>query len=244
MASMYKLMVSLVVLLFANSATAVIIEGRFSGQFWDTWGQNMEGAPDGKFWANDTGWGGSFTGNFWYDTDKVKTVVSGEEQGREYASYSGANDFLHIFLRRNGQELASSGTGSINVERYTDRYGKVKEFFSFGYGEGNGSSYRTGDISFSPYRQPIPFLDGLDLIQTFSFDGNSGYSPEYLGYMQFMNRGYINDVYYEGLVSGEINKFEIHVRVPEPSSWLLFLCALPLLMLRHRITVRTLPNPI
>lgn len=228
MASIYKTMVLLATVLFTHSATAVIIEGSFSGRGWDASSYNMELTPDADFWADMSSWGNGFEGTFWYDTDLAEPPVIWEEPGYVLsAAYLGRDDMLHLTLRVNGKEKVFKTGGSITVGNYTNQYGELLEEFSLGFG---------GFVSFSPYRQPVPFLNGLSLVQNFSRDGHTHEFIEYLGYMEFLDRGYIGGTYYEGLVSGEINKFEIHVRVPEPSSLLLLLCFLPLLIWRYRLS--------
>ncbi len=235
----------LMTLLFSPLASAVIIEGTFSGYSWDILSNNMDVTPDAKFWAaNGTGWGGEFTGSFWYDTDLAGAAIIDDFGYGVSATYNGTHNWLHTTLRVHGQniEMTSSGAGPTysatpreqvivtqNRESFSEQWG----IFSLEYVDYNPfSGERSGYLSLNPYWQPYPFLDGLKLDQTFSLHNYPEPGYNYLGYMQFSESGVIDGIAYDGLWSGEINDFEIHVRVPEPSP-LLLLCS-SLLMLYWR----------
>ena len=248
MTNLYKLMLLVATVFFTHFAGAVIIEGSFSGRTWDVEKHDMEGAPDAKFWENATSWGGYFEGSFWYDTDLAEAPVIEEYPGSgAYASYSGPHNWLHTTLRMNGEEIALTSSGktgtfmskpyeTINLGYQVNQYGELEESFSLGYYDRVGMSQREGFFIFSPYVKPAPFLNGFSLIQNFSSDGHTQGFIEYLGYVQFISEGQIDGIRYGGLFSGEINKFDIHVRVPEPAAWLLFLCVLPLIIWRKLLT--------
>jgi hypothetical protein len=245
MANMRKVMMLLITIFFTHPAAAVIVEGNFSGRFWDTWLINIELSPNTDFWSVETGWTLPFEGTFWYDTAlAAPPVLVGDSYFKE-ASYSGPHNWLHGTLKMGGQEIAMTTgqpdpNGPKNAEHITlssNLYNGHDEAFGFDYGDNYyaASSGRGGGFTISPYDQPFSFLSDFSLMQNFSLDGHTVDGIQYLGYMQFAEWGVVDGVEYEGFLSGEVNKFEIRVRVPEPSSLLLFLCILPLLILRFRM---------
>jgi len=233
------------------SASAVIIEGSFEGRMWEYQNTNMEGTADAGFFTDDNAFSG-FTGTFWYDTDLAGSAVNDTDiDGSVSATYSGPHDWLHTTVTgHDGGTLALTSSGGtetisakpyeeISVGYYVDYYdGTQHDRLSVSYDDNfyyhvrdpnlDAQTYRAGSFSLEP---AATFLNGLDLIQNASADTNS-YGGNVVGYLSFETKGKLNGVDYFGWMVGEINQFEIHVQTPEPSSLLLFLGPLLLILSR------------
>lgn len=242
-----KLVAILVTIVFSNSAAAVIIEGSFSGLMWEWQNTNMEITSDATFFSDENAHS-PFTGTFWYDTELAgPAVVGGDPWGATSATYSGQHNWLHTTLvGANGAklDLTSSGqaptftanpTENIIVEQYDDGSEYYDRIF-LTYEDNDGQSKRQGSLTLE---SDIAFLNNLGLIQN---RANGGDSDSIAGYIYFENSGTLNGVNYFGWVVGELSNFEIHVRepvaVPEPSSLLLFLGPVLLLLWRSGLLPR------
>ncbi len=229
-----KLIVFLIALIVPHSASAVIIEGSFSGMMWDYYETNMHVTPEAKFWNADENAYRGFQGTFWYDTEVATQTGLGVVDGDLTATYSGPHNWLHTTLiGANGGTLALTSSGSLAAfspqprETISVVHDDDRDLFSEYYDDrADASNYRTGSLSFDSINSEVFFLKDLSLIQDFSYSS----VMDEVGYAYFDTRGTLNGVDYSALLFGEINSFDIHVRqpvtVPEPSSIMLTLIGL------------------
>ena len=227
------------------SASAVIIEGNFEGQMWEWYSLNMEGTPDGEFFKDENAFQG-FSGAFWFDTDlATKGPMETDFDGAVSVTYAGPHDWLHTKVTgANGASFdmtSSGGKDTFSEKPYEEiTVRSIPNFddegphdqFIVSYDDNSSShvpntsnkGFRQGSFSLEPGGL---FLNGLSLIQN-----ASDASWNVIGYTYFETRGTLNGLDYHGWMVGEINKFDIRVQTPEPSSLLLLLGPLVLLLFR------------
>ena len=235
MKNLNKLIALLVTLIFSHCASAVIIEGSFSGKMWDYYETNMYVTPEAKFWNADENSFRGFEGAFWYDTEVATQTGFGVVDGDLTATYTGPRNWLHTTLTgANGGTIDLTSSGSLDTftsqprENISVVHDDDRDLFGVYYNDDRigMSDHRNGAFSFESYDSELFFLKDFSLIQNFSYDG----SFNVVGYVYFDTRGTLNGVDYNALLFGEINSFDIHVRqpvtVPEPSSIMLILAGL------------------
>jgi hypothetical protein len=243
-----KILVMSVAITFSLSTSAVIIEGSFSGQIWEFQDTNMEGTIEGKFFA-DAKASKQFTGTFWYDTDlATKGQQKTDAEGTVSVTYSGPHNWLHTTVTGvNGGILELTSSGGLDTfgeKTYEEVHAEHLPYFGeeaghdrllLYYGDdsriehkGSYAGLRQGNLYLEPGGV---FLNGLELIQNYSTNTDY-YGGNTVGYVNFTTQGKLNGVDYFGWMAGEINEFDIHVKTPEPSSLLLFLAPLLLILSR------------
>jgi hypothetical protein len=240
MKNLNKLIALLLTVVFSHSASAVIIEGSFGGQMWELGRSNMEVTRDAKFW-DAVSWGGIW-GTFWYDTEVAEQAIIKDEVNGVSATYAGPRNWLHTNFRYAYSDeildLTSSGqSGTVTPQpqeeivlgQYDDGEGRYDRFL-MSYEDNDGESFRKGYFHIDPV---YTFLDNLDLMQNYSLGPTN--ENTIVGYFEFENRGVLNGVEYSAWMVGEINNFDIHTKVPEPSALLLFFA--PLLFLLWRFNM-------
>lgn len=240
MKNLNKLLAFLITAMCSHSASAVIIEGSFSGQMWELTTSNTEVTPDAKFW-DTVSWGG-ISGTFWYDTEVAEQAIIKDEGNGVSATYAGPHNWLHTSFRYQSNnetlDLTSSGTSGtftahpqeqIVLGQYDDGEGRYDRFL-MSYEDTDGTSSRKGYLHVDP---AYTFLDNLDLIQHYSLGPRE--ENTIVGYFEFENRGVLNGIEYSAWMVGEINNFDIHTKVPEPSVPLLFFGPLLFLLWRFNL---------
>ena len=241
---------------FSKSASALIVEGTFSGTTGQFLGENMNLSPDAAFFRGqegeqEFGFENSyqpFTGTFWYDTDLVGPGIS--PWSPRVTMYISDADWLHVnVVGANGASIDITSRGSapnfsekpndsIYIVKELEGYVRPQEYISMFYADYGPWPYREtgphrdGTLSIS---STTAFLDGVSLIQDIEFSPEE--NPNNIGGgVRLSTKGVVDGIIYEGEFSGSITRFEMHVRdavsVPEPSSLLLLLLPLGLLIWR------------
>jgi hypothetical protein len=219
-----NLIASFLTALLSQSASAVIIEGSFSATPWEHGSSNMGVTPDAKFWSDETN-GFFLTGTFWYDTEVSSETDLGMIGAGPAAIYSGSHNWLHTTLN-NGHggsiELTSGGNSATFNSNPREAITVAQDYFEMTYDDHTEQSQRFGGFFLDATDTGVPFINGISLIQDFSFDQWST-----AGQIYFKNRGTANGVEYSSFLYGQIDSFEIHVKQPiavsEPSQLLLIL---------------------
>lgn len=240
----------------SQSVSALIIEGTFSGTTGTFLGENMDLSPDAAFFRGYEGELGlefensyqPFTGSFWYDTDIVGPGIS--PWSPRVTMYISDADWLHVnVVGANGAsiDITSRGSAPKFSEKPNDSIYIVSELEGYVRPQQSMSMFYA-DYGPWPYRETGPhrdgaltisstnaFLDGVSLIQDIEFSPEE--NPNNVrGAVRLSTKGVVDGTIYEGEFSGNITKFEMHVRdsvsVPEPSS--LGLIVLPLAFLTWR----------
>jgi hypothetical protein len=260
MSNPLKLLGAILALTFSlsQSASALIIEGTFSGTTGQFFGENMHIAPDANFFrGQDFQFENEyqpFTGTFWYDTDIVGPGIS--PWSPRVTMYISDADWLHVnVVGANGASIDITSRGSapnfsekpndsIYIVKELEGYVRPQEYMSMFYADYGPWPYREtgphreGTLSIS---STTAFLDGVSLIQDIEFSPEE--NPNNVrGGVRLSTKGVVEGVIYEGGFSGSISTFEMHVRdsvtVPEPSPILLLLLPLVFLVWRSLLPMR------